>query len=86
MGFEPEVKGAFDELAQRHPSSFGKNAQFDVPRPGIEPGLEVPETSVMSFSLPGRLLLRQTQKVSQPRHPHKRLVPTPRGRGACGKP
>jgi hypothetical protein len=25
-----------------------------VPRPGIEPGLEVPETSVMSFSLPGR--------------------------------
>ena len=30
MGFEPEVKGAFDELAQRHPSSFGKNAQFDV--------------------------------------------------------
>jgi hypothetical protein len=24
-----------------------------VPRPGIEPGLEVPETSVMSFSLPG---------------------------------
>ena len=54
MGFEPEVKSAFDELAQWHPSSFGKNAQFDVPRPGIEPGLEVPETSVMSFSLPGR--------------------------------
>jgi hypothetical protein len=25
-----------------------------VPRPGIEPGLEVPETSVMSFSLPGQ--------------------------------
>src|SRR5581483_1770084 len=25
-----------------------------VPRPGVEPGLEVPETSVMSFSLPGR--------------------------------
>ena len=25
-----------------------------MPRPGIEPGLEVPETSVMSFSLPGR--------------------------------
>jgi hypothetical protein len=24
-----------------------------VPRPGVEPGLEVPETSVMSFSLPG---------------------------------
>ena len=24
-----------------------------LPRPGIEPGLEVPETSVMSFSLPG---------------------------------
>src|SRR5882757_2064220 len=24
-----------------------------MPRPGIEPGLEVPETSVMSFSLPG---------------------------------
>jgi hypothetical protein len=30
MGFEPEVKSAFDQLAQRHPSSFGKNAQFDV--------------------------------------------------------
>ena len=29
-----------------------------VPRPGVEPGLEVPETSVMSFSLPGR---RQTE-------------------------
>ena len=27
-----------------------------VPRPGIEPGLEVPETSVMSFSLPGQEL------------------------------
>ena len=27
-----------------------------MPRPGIEPGLEVPETSVMSFSLPGRSL------------------------------
>jgi hypothetical protein len=27
-----------------------------LPRPGIEPGLEVPETSVMSFSLPGRSL------------------------------
>jgi hypothetical protein len=26
-----------------------------MPRPGIEPGLEVPETSVMSFSLPGRV-------------------------------
>ena len=26
----------------------------NMPRPGIEPGLEVPETSVMSFSLPGR--------------------------------
>jgi hypothetical protein len=25
-----------------------------MPRPGVEPGLEVPETSVMSFSLPGR--------------------------------
>src|SRR5215472_18573036 len=24
-----------------------------LPRPGVEPGLEVPETSVMSFSLPG---------------------------------
>src|SRR5271167_3305606 len=30
-----------------------------LPRPGIEPGLEVPETSVMSFSLPGR---RQNQE------------------------
>jgi hypothetical protein len=30
MGFEPEIKSAFDELAQRHPSSFRKNAQFDM--------------------------------------------------------
>ena len=30
MGFEPEVKSAFDKLAQRHPSSFGKNAKSDV--------------------------------------------------------
>jgi hypothetical protein len=28
----------------------------NMPRPGIEPGLEVPETSVMSFSLPGQTL------------------------------
>ena len=27
-----------------------------VPRPGVEPGLEVPETSVMSFSLPGLII------------------------------
>lgn len=26
----------------------------EVPRRGIKPGLEVPETSLMSFSLPGR--------------------------------
>jgi hypothetical protein len=31
-----------------------------VPRPGVEPGLEVPETSVMSFSLPGRKPERMT--------------------------
>jgi hypothetical protein len=43
-----------------------------VPRPGIEPGLEVPETSVMSFSLPGRDCGRQSQKVPQPRHANKR--------------
>src|SRR5208283_1692039 len=35
-----------------------------MPRPGIEPGLEVPETSVMSFSLPGRRA-RQTQALYQ---------------------
>ena len=33
---------------------IGNEGGFRVPRPGIEPGLEVPETSVMSFSLPGR--------------------------------
>ena len=44
-----------------------------VPRPGVEPGLEVPETSVMSFSLPGRYRGRQTQKVPQPRRSNKRL-------------
>ncbi|SRR5258708_4350118 len=32
-----------------------------VPRPGIEPGLEVPETSVMSFSLPGRAMKQMTE-------------------------
>jgi hypothetical protein len=35
-----------------------------VPRPGIEPGPEVPETSVMSFSLPGRST-RQTTELYQ---------------------
>jgi len=30
MGFEPEVKSAFDKLAQWHSSSFGENIQFDV--------------------------------------------------------
>jgi hypothetical protein len=39
---------------------FEKAQQFQrvfvplVPRPRVELGLEVPETSVMSFSLPGR--------------------------------
>jgi hypothetical protein len=45
-----------------------------VPRPGIEPGLEVPETSVMSFSLPGRGCGRQMQKVPQPRGANKRVA------------
>jgi transcriptional regulator with XRE-family HTH domain len=35
------------------PSDMARNADGMVPRPGVEPGLEVPETSVMSFSLPG---------------------------------
>jgi hypothetical protein len=36
-----------------------------LPRPGIEPGLEVPETSVMSFSLPGRgLLMAEAETTS----------------------
>ena len=48
-----------------------------VPRPGIEPGLEVPETSVMSFSLPGRAGVRQKQKLPQPRHPNKRFALAP---------
>src|SRR6202171_5870246 len=34
---------------RRKPYVYWEN----MPRPGIEPGLEVPETSVMSFSLPG---------------------------------
>src|ERR1039458_8322802 len=38
--------------------------RFLLPRPGIEPGLEVPETSVMSFSLPGRTV-RQSQALYQ---------------------
>ncbi len=37
----------------------GGISRYCLPRPGIEPGLEVPETSVMSFSLPGR---RQNQE------------------------
>jgi MFS transporter, CP family, cyanate transporter len=48
-----------------------------VPRPGIEPGLEVPETSVMSFSLPGRGCGRQTQKVPQPGGANKRVAIEP---------
>src|SRR5580692_348917 len=41
-----------------------------MPRPGIEPGPEVPETSVMSFSLPGRAV-RQKTEVPQPRAANK---------------
>src|SRR5215472_9397202 len=32
-----------------------------MPRPGVEPGLEVPETSVMSFSLPGQTMRQSTE-------------------------
>jgi hypothetical protein len=35
-----------------------------LPRPGIEPGLEVPETSVMSFSLPGRKVCSRKHYIS----------------------
>ncbi len=38
---------------------------FALPRPGIEPGLEVPETSVMSFSLPGRRMRQKTELYEQ---------------------
>jgi hypothetical protein len=38
---------------------------FDMPRPGIEPGPEVPETSVMSFSLPGLAVHQTTQLYQQ---------------------
>ena len=34
-----------------------------MPRPGVEPGLEVPETSVMSFSLPGQSLMESHQYI-----------------------
>ncbi len=34
-----------------------------VPRPGVEPGLEVPETSVMSVSLPGQTGSRRNQYI-----------------------
>ena len=37
------------------------HGQFFMPRPGIEPGPEVPETSVMSFSLPGRAVRQKTE-------------------------
>ena len=40
-----------------------------VPRPGIEPGLEVPETSVMSFSLPGQVW--RTPSIYQGLEPDK---------------
>jgi hypothetical protein len=36
-----------------------------LPRPGIEPGLEVPETSVMSFSLPGRKVCSRKHYISR---------------------
>ena len=36
-------------------------SQKKMPRPGIEPGPEVPETSVMSFSLPGRRVRQRTE-------------------------
>jgi hypothetical protein len=45
-----------------------------VPRPGVEPGLEVPETSVMSFSLPGHKIgnaLGPVEKLSISGHDRK---------------
>ena len=51
-GASVQFAGRLDERA--HTREVG-SALMDraVPRPGIEPGLEAPETSVMSFSLPG---------------------------------
>ena len=43
--------------------SFRGSSLDVVPRPGVEPGLEVPETSVMSFSLPGR---EQMESIAYP--------------------
>ncbi len=42
-----------------------------MPRPGIEPGPEVPETSVMSFSLPGQTVW-QRQALYQGIAPNKK--------------
>src|SRR5215469_10641068 len=44
-------------MVDRRPASefaIPNAPKLKMPRPGVEPGLEVPETSVMSFSLPGR--------------------------------
>ena len=46
-----------------------------MPRPGVEPGLEVPETSVMSFSLPGQTV-RQPTELYQQSAPDKRTSRT----------
>jgi hypothetical protein len=43
-----------------------------VPRPGVEPGLEVPETSVMSFSLPGLWLNEQITIAAIGENKHSR--------------
>ena len=44
-----------------------------MPRPGVEPGLEVPETSVMSFSLPGRRM-RQGQNYTSDTQRTRRAI------------
>jgi hypothetical protein len=57
-GFDlPQICHKFSAAIRGKTSRFQLVATDVVPRPGIEPGLEVPETSVMSFSLPGQSLV-----------------------------
>ena len=58
-GFDlPQIRHKFSGAIRlvRENVTISAVAADVVPRPGIEPGLEVPETSVMSFSLPGQSL------------------------------
>ena len=59
-----------------------KSRNSQMPRPGVEPGLEVPETSVMSFSLPGRRTSMADAELTAAAPPSQAGVPSGRNGAA----